>query len=191
VVEQIEQGGGMVCYERDGPFAPEPRSFVVEWLAKFLSREYLEGVTTATVHDHELVRELGALHGLETLIIIDEQLSDDDLLELAECNELQLLQVGDGRFPQSRWQLGDKSLELIARVPNLEIATLRGTNLTTKAIDALASSQKLKHVNIGGWAESVRASDFEELKRLGRIQSLLAWRQKKTGEGYDRIIEWY
>jgi hypothetical protein len=191
IVERIEQGGGMVCYERDGPTAPEPRNFVVEWLATVLSRDYLEGVTTAAVHDHELVRDLAALQGLETLIVVDEQLRDEDLLELARCKELQLLQIGDGRFSQSRWQLEDRSLQLIARLPNLQSAHLCGTNFTGKGIDALASSPKLKYLNIGSCAGSVRASDFEKIKRLGRIQSLLAWRHNLAGKNdYDKIVEW-
>lgn len=182
IVEQIELGGGMVCYEREGPGALEPRNFAVEWLATFLSRDYLEGIATVSIHNRDAIPTLHKLRGLETLGIIDADLNDSDLTAIANCRELVVLRIGDtyvfgDNAPKS--QISDRSLILIARLPKLEIASLHGTGFNSAGIDALAKSPTLRNLEIGLCDESVVASDFDHIKRLGRVQSLKVWRQRR------------
>ena len=193
IVERIEQGGGMVCYERDGPTAPDPRNFAVEWLAKVLSRDYLEGISAVSIHNREAIPNLHHLRGLETLRIIDPNLNDSDLTAIANCRELGVLQIGDTYFfgdnaPKS--QISDGSLILIARLPKLEIASLHGTGFTRAGIEALAQSPTLKSLEVGLCEPSVVASDFDTIKGLGRVQSLKAWRGKAGELGFEEIIKW-
>jgi len=193
VVELIEQDSGMVCYERDGPTAPEPRGLVVEWLASVLSRDYLERVVSATVHNRKVLRDLGNLRGLESLQICDHRLNDDDLAALLVCRDLRVIQIGDTYFfgddvPKS--QISDKSLHIIARLPKLETARLHGGGFTRKGIETLASSPTLRDLEIGLCNESVVARDFDKLKHLGRIQTLQAWRPTEAGLGVEEIVKW-
>ena len=193
IVEQIQQGGGMVCYEREGPGAPEPRSFALEWLAKFLSRDYLEGIAAVSIHNREAIPHLHKLRGLETLGISDANLNDSDLTAIANCRELVVLRIGDtyifgDNVPKS--QISDQSLMLIARLPKLEIASLHGTGFTRAGIEALAQSPTLRSLEIGLCEPSVVASDFDTIKGLGRIQSLKAWRGKAGELGFEEIIKW-
>lgn len=190
-VKLIQDGGGMVCYERDGPFAPEPRSFVVEWLAERLGRDYFEGVTAAFVHEREVIPELDALGGLENLTVYDSRLRDEDLAAIESCSTLRFLQVGDALLGYGNASMiSDQSLLAIARLPNLEIAHLHGTGFTREGISALASAPKLERLAIDWCADSVQASDFDEMKRLGRVQSLVAWRSRPDGTRMAKIIEW-
>jgi hypothetical protein len=193
IVEQIEQGGGMVCYEREGPGAPEPRNFAVEWLATILSRDYLEGIVQVSLHNREAIPNLPKLHGLETIGIRDANLDDSDLTAIANCRDLVVLYIGDAYFfgdnvPKS--QISDRSLILIARLPKLEIAHVHGTGFTRAGIEALAQSPTLRSLEIGLCDPSVVASDFDTIKGLGRVKSLKAWRGKEGELGFEEIIKW-
>lgn len=193
IVKLIEGGGGMVCYERDGPAAPEPRSFALEWLAKILSRDYLEGIAAVSIHNREAIPNLHKLRGLETLGISDANLTDSDLTAIANCRDLVVLRIGDtyifgDNVPKS--QISDRSLFLIARLPRLEIASLHGTGFTRSGIEVLAQSPTLRSLEIGLCEPSVVASDFDAIKGLGRIQSLKAWRGKAGELGFEEIIKW-
>jgi hypothetical protein len=193
IVKLIQEGGGMVCYEREGPVAPEPRNFAVEWLATFLSRDYLEGIAQVSLHNREAIPNLPKLHGLETLGISDSNLNDSDLTAIASCRDLVVLRIGDTYFfgdnvPKS--QISDKSLILIAKLPKLEIAHLHGTRFTREGIDALAQSPTLRSLEIGLCEPSVVASDFDTIKAFGRVQSLKAWRGKAGEPGIEVIIKW-
>jgi hypothetical protein len=189
IVERIEQGGGMVCYERDGPDAPEPRYFAVEWLAKVLSRDYLERVVSANVHDREIVRDLGRLRSLESLLITND-LSDDDVVALARCRNLHVLQIVnvDGTAVP-KVQISDKSLHVISRLPKLQIARLNGQGFTREGIDALATSTTLRDLFIRHCDPSVTASDFDHLKRSGHLDVLNVWRVDSSGKS-EEIVDW-
>lgn len=193
IVKLIEAGGGMVCYERDGPAAPEPRSFVVEWLAERLGRDYFEGVTTAFVYDRKLVRELKALQGLDSLSVFDETTCDDDLAMLSRLNQLRYVRIGDGnpfdaKLPQS--QISDRSLRVIARLPRLEIAHLQGTGFSSEGIKSLRELPLLSDLQIGLCNDSVTARDFDEMKRSGHVRTLIAWRTGGPERSVEKIVEW-
>jgi hypothetical protein len=193
IVERIEQGGGMVCYERDGPDAPEPRNFAVEWLSEKLGRDYFESVTMAVVHDGKLVRDMYALPNLDVLTVYDGSTCDDDLTGLTSLGCLRILQIGDagnpgGVAPRSR--ISDPSLRVISRLPQLTVAHLHGTGFTREGIKSLAFAPNLQQLDIDGCADSVQASDFDEIKSLGRIHILVAWRGKPGGSGLEKIVEW-
>jgi hypothetical protein len=198
IVERIQQGGGMVCYERDGPLAPEPRNFVVEWMASVLTRDYLERVVAVTVVRNEgVLHDLDKLRGLESLQINDDALTDEDLIGLANCRELRHFLIGEPWLLDDDGDsslISDKSLVRIARLPNLESARVQGkgfTRLFTRlGIEALAESSTLRDLEIGLFDPSVNASDFEPMRRLGRIESLQAWGAKGSGWGGESIIKW-
>jgi hypothetical protein len=191
IVKLIQDGGGSVCYERDGPDAPEPRNLVVEWLAGYLSRDHFERVVTASISGREVLRNLGQLRDLERVYIDGAVLADDDLKSLAHCRELQVLRISDfygEGIPKSH--LTDKSLKIIAKLPRLEVASLYGTGFTRKGIETLTTSPTLRDLQIVVFDESVVASDFDNMKRLGRIQSLRAWRGKSTESVVEVIVKW-
>jgi hypothetical protein len=195
IVERIQQSGGMVCYAGEGPVPAEPRSFAVEWLAGRLGRDYVEEVRAALIHDRAVVADAVQLHGLETLGIYDTELTDQDLAPLTGCRNLKSLLVHDTYFlgdstPKS--YITDKSLALIAKLRLLESAELHGAGFTRTGIDAQARSPRLASLEIGLCDQSVVASDFEAIKRLGRIQSLTAWRVSPSdlGDGIEVIVQW-
>jgi hypothetical protein len=189
IVERIEQGGGMVCYERDGPDAPDPRNFAVEWLAKVLNRDYLERVVSATIDDRKVLRDARHLTGLESLQIDDAELTDDDLTVLVHYSELRVLRICPADpFAEvnAGSQISDISLRRIARLPKLEVADLYGAGFWREGIQSLNSSLTLRKLTVGPFEESVIATDFSPLKRAGRIQSFWAWR-KKGATGFETI----
>ena len=192
IVERIEQGGGMVCYEREGPVAPEPRNFAVEWLAKFLSRDYLERVDYANVRSRDAIRDLHHLRGLAGLKISFEGLRDDDLTFLSRCDGLQTLQLGDpfylgSQFPKST--ISDKSLYTIARLPRLEVAQLYGPGFSREGLVSLGSLGKLRQLQIGLCDNSVFPGDFNRAKQIGQIQTLRAWRATPNS-GVEEFVKW-
>jgi hypothetical protein len=196
IVERIQQWGGMVCYERDGPEAPEPRNFAVEWLAGALGRDYFERVDEVLIHDRATIEHAVQLPRLKALRSYDIALTDQDLEPLVRCRYLKSLMIRDSHFhgdqtlPKSR--ITDKSLALIAELPMLEVAELHGTGFTRVGIDALARSPRLTSLEIGLCDSSVVASDFDDIKRIGRIRSLRALHATPSddGSGIKTIVRW-
>lgn len=193
VVQLIEAGGGMVCYERDGPEpAYEPGSFK-GWLVERMGRDYFEGIVAAYLHDRKLLRHLPTLRSLRQLHVYDHNLKDEDLATVGRCRELRVLYVSEGELPgndQSRTQLGDQSLRVIARLEKLEVVELHGTDFTRSGIEALATAPSLQTLVIGLCDASVEARDFDKLRRLGRIKSLQAWRATDSPLGVEEIARW-
>ena len=185
IVKIIEDGGGMVCYEREGPEAPEPRNFVVEWLAGKLGRDYFEGIVAASIQERELVPDVVKFRRLGRLQIFCDELDDRDVAQLARCPAIEVLNLGvDAENRVTR--VTDRSLLVLGRLPRLRVLHVRGAGLSEAGIDAMAASPTLQVLDLGSCAPSVDASDFDNIKRLDRIKSLLAWRGRQGGP--DEII---
>ncbi len=188
IVKRIQDGGGMVCYERDGPDAPEPRSAVIEWLAKSLGRDYFESVVEADIQEREQVPDVVKLCRVTRLYISCDELDDQDVARLANCPYIEVLNLGvDGEYRLTK--VTDRSLLVLSRLPRLRVLHIRGAGLSEQGISALAASPTLEVLTLGSCAPSVDASDFDAIKHHGRIQSFLAWRRAKSGPE-ETIARW-
>lgn len=193
VVELIEASGSMVCYESDGPAPAYEAGSIKGWLVETMGRDYFEGIVAAYLHDRKLLRHLPIFPGLRQLHVYDPTLTDNDLAVVGRCHELRVLYVSEGEFGGdvvSNTQLGDKSLQVIAKLENLEVAELHGTDFSRAGIAALATAPSLRTLVIGLCDASVEARDFDKLKRLGRIKSLQAWRATDSPLGVEEIVRW-
>jgi hypothetical protein len=149
-------------------------------------------VDYANVRSRDAIRDLHHLRGLAGLKISFEGLRDDDLTFLSRCDGLQTLQLGDpfylgSQFPKST--ISDKSLYTIARLPRLEVAQLYGPGFSREGLQTLSSSATLQQLEIGLCDQSVVDSDFDQVKQLGRIQTLRAWRAT-ANSGVEEVVKW-
>ena len=180
IVDRINAVGGSVCYERDGPAAPQQRSAVIEWLAESLGRDFFEGVVAAGILERELLPDVVELGRVERLQIFCDDLEDRDIALLARGPAIEVLNLGVD-FENSLTKVTDRSLVVLARMPKLRVLHVRGVGLSEAGIDALAASPTLEVLDIGSCAADVDASDFDEIKRRDRIKSLLVWRNGANG----------
>jgi hypothetical protein len=188
VVRLIQDGGGMVCYERDGPTAPDPRNFAVEWLAARLGRDYFEGITAAGIRERESVQPVSRLHELQQLQIFCDEVNDEDIQALARCRHIEVLNIGVG-VESHLTKVTDRSLAMLAALPRLRVIHLHAREISEAGIQTIASLPTLEVLDIGSCDASVDASDLEVIKRQGRIQSLVVWRRAKSGS-LEIIARW-
>jgi hypothetical protein len=190
VVQRIQQSGGHVYYDEGPMFIPVVMSrSTYDWLDKALGHDFHVRVASVIIFDCELVRDLDKLPGLMRLHVYDSALTDDDLKVLLRCHDMRELVVGKTHYskgldPSSKPDIGDKSLKVIARMPQLEYATLFGEGFSRTGIQALASSKSLRSLEIGSCDETVGVSDFDDIRRMGRIIRLHAWRDEEA------IVNW-
>jgi hypothetical protein len=199
-IDRIEAAGGGVAYNffhsgqtPAGEFWYE--SSLPPWLNSTFGYDFFHTAIEADIYDRSTMPELRRLPYLQDLFIKANDLTDEDLAVLSSLPRLRTLWVHGEHHGQNRdtnlTLIGDRSLDAIAALPQLERASIHGRAFSRKGIEALSVAPMLDNLEIASFDSNVNSDDFEPLKRQGRIRHLDAWRlNPKLAQDYESIAGW-
>jgi internalin A len=109
---------------------------------------------------------LAALHDLEVLMVWDaSQISDAGMAHLAGLTKLTTLHFSDGG-------LGDASLQIFGRLPELRSLSLQGNSFSDDGLKHLAALKQLRSLWIGMNRRRITDAGAEHLMRLTELKEL-------------------
>ncbi len=199
IVEQIEQGIGGAYYDfhyeakDDGMGAKQQVSPVPKWLLDTLGVDFFHNVKAVHTRDTPVIADLPQLSALERLVIMEESLTDDEFVPVGRIDGLRCLWVLSDKHQETdrpdTTHLGDRSLQLIARMPALEEAYIDGRAFTAEGVQALGASSSLRKVHVSWCDESVDERGLAPLRESGRLKSLRVGRwSPEKGDAW--IADW-
>jgi hypothetical protein len=160
-----------------------------------LGKDFFHSVTSAHVRGEVELSEVARMSALKHLVIWKEDLADSDIEKLTRLADLRNLMVQSDRHrplpgsfhPATR--IGDRSLAILARMPQLELIYLEGDHFTSWGIAELGVSRSLRAVDLRNCDASVTEADIEPLRQAGRINTLSVRRWKDGGPD-DVVASW-
>jgi hypothetical protein len=182
LAKMIERQGGTVGYDFEskaitmgpiiGPLIPQ---FVVD----FLGVDFFHSVVRVEVRDPSILGELHRLHRLETLSVVGDSLSDDDLEPLSRLESLQCLIITSNHGAPVPTQVGDSTLDRIAHLPALKVATINGAGFTATGLESLFRSRSLRSLDISCYDLSIDEDTVRPLLQSTGVASVRIWRHSR------------
>src|SRR5262249_41069119 len=115
----------------------------------------------------DALRSITGLTELETLFIWDsDQISDAGVKHLSGLNRLKTVHFGNAK-------VGDPSLEIFARLPNLTHLFLQGNSFSNAGLKHLAGMKQLRSLSIGlGKTKLITDAVLPHLAELTALENL-------------------
>src|SRR5262245_43299186 len=157
LVARIVGSGGAVYYDfqRQWDNRPSPSgvSDVPPWLLQLLGVDCFHSVTEVEVHDPAILPELGRLRRLKSLTSAHRLLTDESFAPVARLRGLKAIAV----YPNTNGltSVGDKTMETLSELPELELANVLGSQITLRGLEALARSTSLRSLQVVSYDESI------------------------------------
>jgi hypothetical protein len=191
LVERIMRSkGGAIEYDypRD-PRTDEPlESNVPKFLLDGLGVDYFYNVIEVGTEDPTVLPELTRLDCLNRLAVGNKNWTDKDLAPIAQLRTLTYLHIAMGDNETPLPPIGDPSLMMIAQLPQLESAWVKGTGITARGIEYLSRSTSLRRVHIACADPNLDAHIAETFRRTGRVSYFCI--ERFTSKAAERLVEW-
>ena len=171
VVERIRASGGSVQYNYETAIrligGPRPGwrglSPVPRWLLNRLGEDYFHEVVEASITDASLLVDLPRFDHIECLHINSHALTDEEFAPVAKLRRLKAIDIcGDKEDPNA--QITDRSLVILANLPDLELINLESSRVTAAGLASLARSQSLEKLYVASPDESMSDRAAEPLR---------------------------
>jgi hypothetical protein len=191
LVKRIESNGGNVYYDfqYDAPSEELAESPVPKWLLDRLGADFFHSVKEVGTEDPSVLPELPRFWRLERLAVGAMEWTDEDIAPLARLRGLQYLFValGDNETPLP--PLGDSSLAVIAELPRLESAWIKGARISPAGITSLARSTSLRRINVACADPAVDARVAAPFRQSGRV-SYFCVELWSPAVAPKKVVEW-
>jgi hypothetical protein len=176
------QGARLVDFDFSGLEIVERQSSVPPWLLDRLGVDFFHTVIQAEVVDCDELRTIASLGYLQELSV-GRGVNDEDIRYVARLRRLKRIVVSfDGK-------LTDDSLELLARMPSLEVVHLDG-EFSGEGLAALARSRSLREVSVYGCQNDVDQTVVETFRREGRVESLWLHHESASAAFWSLTRNW-
>src|SRR5262249_40074372 len=127
------------------------------------SEDYFHEVVEVETHSAADLPELSRLHNIDCLHINIATLADADFLPVAQLRKLKAMDIyGDLSDPNTR--IGDRSMELLARLPVLELANVESSQITAEGLAKLSSSTSLRKLYVSSPDSSIEETAADPLR---------------------------
>ncbi|GGD49856.1 hypothetical protein GCM10011514_12550 [Emticicia aquatilis] len=156
---------------------------------KYIVEERILGINVDEVEKSSIdkVKKSGGLvlplsqnnNYVELTFLNNPKLSDDDasLIAIAPTQTLWL--------KLSNTQITDKSVEFIAKLPNLTRLHLENTKITDNSIKSISTLQNLEYLNLIG--TNISDASIQSLSKLKNLKKLYLWKTKVTEKGVENL----
>jgi len=184
IVTQIRKNGGWVRYNIERDVWGQPaESRIPKALLNGLGEDYFHEVVEVETHSAADLAELSRWQNVYCLHINISTMTDADFVPIAQLRKLKAIDIyGDRSDPNTR--ISDRSMELLAKLPVLELVNLESSQITAKGLAKLAASTSLRKLYVSSPDSSIEETAADPLREQITDFSL----RRSAPGGFGQIV---